>query len=62
MPHHIVLRSRPYLFDFVGTADIRRERDLERALIDHVEHFLLELGQGFAFVGKQVHLEIGDTD
>ncbi|GAB4670604.1 PDDEXK nuclease domain-containing protein [Mycobacterium avium] len=52
----------PYLFDFVGTADIRRERDLERALIDHVEHFLLELGQGFAFVGKQVHLEIGDTD
>lgn len=52
----------PYLFDFVGTADIRRERDLERALIDHVERFLLELGQGFAFVGKQVHLEIGDAD
>jgi predicted nuclease of restriction endonuclease-like (RecB) superfamily len=52
----------PYLFDFVGTGDIRRERDLERALIDHVEKFLLELGQGFAFVGKQVHLEIGDTD
>jgi len=36
----------PYLFDFVGNADIRRERDLERALIDHVERFLLELGQG----------------
>lgn len=52
----------PYLFDFVGTAGIRRERDLERALIDHVEKFLLELGQGFAFVGKQLHLEIGDTD
>ncbi|ATO63625.2 DUF1016 domain-containing protein [Mycobacterium avium subsp. hominissuis] len=52
----------PYLFDFVGAADIRRERDLERALVDHVERFLLELGQGFAFVGKQVHLEIGDTD
>ncbi|WP_102142463.1 PDDEXK nuclease domain-containing protein [Mycobacterium hubeiense] len=52
----------PYLFDFVGNADIRRERDLERALIDHVEKFLLELGQGFAFVGKQIHLEIGDAD
>jgi predicted nuclease of restriction endonuclease-like (RecB) superfamily len=52
----------PYLFDFVGAADIQRERDLECALIDHVERFLLELGQGFAFVGKQIHLEIGDTD
>lgn len=52
----------PYLFDFVGTADIRRERDLELALTDHVEKFLLELGQGFAFVGRQVHLEIGDAD
>jgi predicted nuclease of restriction endonuclease-like (RecB) superfamily len=46
----------PYLFDFVGIADIRREHDLERALTDHVEKFLLELGQGFAFVGRQVHL------
>ncbi|MBN3453338.1 PDDEXK nuclease domain-containing protein [Mycolicibacterium sp.] len=52
----------PYLFDFVGIADVRREHDLERALIDHVEKFLLELGQGFAFVGRQVHLEIGDAD
>jgi predicted nuclease of restriction endonuclease-like (RecB) superfamily len=52
----------PYLFDFVGNADIRREHDLERALTDHVEKFLLELGQGFAFVGRQVYLEIGDAD
>lgn len=52
----------PYLFDFVGNADIRRERDLELALTEHVEKFLLELGQGFAFVGRQVHLEIGDAD
>ena len=52
----------PYLFDFLGTADIRRERDLEHGLIDHVQKFLLELGQGFAFVGRQVHLEIGDDD
>ncbi|SON62379.1 hypothetical protein MSIMFI_03904 [Mycobacterium simulans] len=61
---HLVQQSArdPYLFDFVGTADFRRERDLERALIDRVERFLLELGRGFAFVGKQVHLEIGDAD
>lgn len=52
----------PYLFDFVGIADTRREHDLERALTDHVERFLLELGQGFAFVGRQVHLEIGNAD
>lgn len=52
----------PYLFDFVGIADTRREHDLEQALTGHVEKFLLELGQGFAFVGRQVHLEIGDAD
>lgn len=52
----------PYLFDFVGIADVRREYDLETALTNHVEKFLLELGQGFAFVGRQVHLELGDAD
>ena len=48
----------PYLFDFLATTELRNERDLERALIDHVEKFLLELGQGFAFVGRQVRLEL----
>ncbi|MBU0701020.1 DUF1016 family protein [bacterium] len=52
----------PYLFDFLGTADPRREREVEQALVDHVQHFLLELGTGFAFVGRQVHLEVGDMD
>ncbi len=52
----------PYLFDFLGTADPRREREVEQALIDHVERFLLELGQGFAFVGRQKTLEVGDDD
>jgi predicted nuclease of restriction endonuclease-like (RecB) superfamily len=52
----------PYLFDFLGTADPRREREVEQALVDHVQAFLLELGAGFAFVGRQVHLEIGDSD
>ena len=52
----------PYLFDFLGTAAPRREAELERGLMAHIQKFLLELGQGFAFVGRQVHLEIGDDD
>ena len=47
----------PYLFDFLGTADPRREREVEQALVDHIQRFLLELGTGFAFVGRQVLLE-----
>lgn len=52
----------PYLFDFLGTADPRREREVEQSLIDHIQRFMLELGTGFAFVGRQVHLEVGDQD
>lgn len=52
----------PYLFDFLGTADPRREAELEQKLIDHIQKFLLELGQGFAFVGRQVRLEVGNQD
>ncbi len=52
----------PYLFDFLGTADPRRERESEQALIEQVEKLLLELGQGFAFVGRQMTLEVGDED
>lgn len=44
----------PYLFDFLGTADPRRERDVEDSLVAHIERFLLEMGAGFAFVGRQV--------
>jgi predicted nuclease of restriction endonuclease-like (RecB) superfamily len=52
----------PYLFDFLGTADPRREREIEAALVDHIQRFLLELGSGFAFVGRQVHLEFASHD
>jgi predicted nuclease of restriction endonuclease-like (RecB) superfamily len=52
----------PYLFDFLATTETLRERDLERGLVDHVGAFLLELGQGFAFVGRQVRLEIGGDE
>lgn len=52
----------PYIFDFLGTADPRKEAELEKKLIDHIQKFLLELGQGFSFVGRQVHLELGGDD
>jgi len=52
----------PYLFDFLGTADPRREREVEQALTDHIQRFLLELGAGFAFIGRQVHLEVDSQD
>jgi len=52
----------PYLFDFLGTDGARREVEVERSLVAHMEKFLMELGRGFAFVGRQVRLELGDQD
>ncbi|HJH32336.1 MAG TPA: DUF1016 domain-containing protein [Methanosarcinaceae archaeon] len=52
----------PYLFDFLGTADPRKEREVEQGLMDHIQRFLLEMGAGFAFVGRQVLLEVGNSD
>lgn len=52
----------PYLFDFLTLEAGFHERELETGLIAHLEKFLLELGQGFAFVGRQYHVEIGDQD
>ena len=52
----------PYIFDFLTLAEPFRERELETSLVRHLEKFLVELGQGFAFVGRQMHLELGDSD
>ena len=52
----------PYVFDFLTLGPDAQERDLERGLLEHVRDFLLELGVGFAFVGSQVHLEVGGED
>ena len=52
----------PYIFDFLTLAEPFRERELELALLDQVQKFLLELGQGFAFVGRQYHLDVGTDD
>lgn len=56
------LLKDPYNFDFLSLGKDALERDLERALIDHIRDFLLELGVGFAFVGSQYHLEVGGQD
>lgn len=52
----------PYNFDFLTLETEAHERDLERGLIEHIREFLLELGVGFAFVGSQYHLEVGEQD
>lgn len=52
----------PYIFDFVTLAEPFAERELETELIKHLEKFLIELGAGFAFVGRQYHLEISEKD
>ena len=52
----------PYLLDFTGADANSREKDIEDGLTNHITQFLLELGQGFSFVGRQVHLELGNHD
>lgn len=56
------LAKDPYVFDFLGLADGVAERDLEQGLADQMTQTLREFGTGFAFVGRQVHFEVGDDD
>lgn len=52
----------PYVFDFITLKESMKEADLEQELIGKITHFLLELGAGFAFIGNQYHLSVGDED
>jgi predicted nuclease of restriction endonuclease-like (RecB) superfamily len=52
----------PYRFDFLRLGAEALERDIEAALVQHVTQFLLELGAGFAFVGRQVMLNVGGEE
>lgn len=52
----------PYYLDFLTLSDEAHEKEIEQGLIDHLQKFLLELGQGFAFVARQYHLEVGGED
>lgn len=52
----------PYSFDFMAMTTPYNERDVERQLTQHITQFLLELGRGFAFIGRQYHLVVADND
>ena len=52
----------PYLFDFLGLGDDAHEREIENALVRHITRFLLELGSGFAYVGRQFRLEVNGDE
>jgi len=52
----------PYHFDFLGLGDEAHERDIENALVRHITRFLLELGAGFAFVGRQQRIEVAGDE
>ena len=52
----------PYIFDFLSIGQEAHEREIEKSLVDHIQKFLLELGAGFAYVGRQVHLDVGGDD
>ena len=56
------LLKDPYNFDFLTLHDEAVERDLENGLLQNLRKFLIELGVGFAFVGSQYHLEVGEQD
>ena len=52
----------PYLFDFLSLGEDAQEREIENALVQHITRFLLELGNGFAFVGRQYRLEVNGDE
>mgnify|MGYP004673079299 FL=1 len=56
------LLKDPYIFDLAGTKEKADERDIEEQLAKHVTRYLLEMGNGFAFVARQKHFQIGNSD
>ena len=52
----------PYNFDFLTLTENYKEKELEDALVENITKFLLELGQGFAFVGRQYPIQIGNSE
>lgn len=52
----------PYVFDFLNLAKEYNEKDLEQGLIEHITQFLLELGSGFAYIGRQVPMQVGKRE
>jgi predicted nuclease of restriction endonuclease-like (RecB) superfamily len=65
VPHSDLAKAtlrNPYLFDFLSLGSDAHEREVEKGLIAHIEKFLLQLGEGFAFLGRQYPLQVEDQD
>lgn len=56
------LLKDPYIFDMLTFTDEYNERDIELGLVDHVQQFLIEMGAGFAFMGRQYHISVSGDD
>lgn len=56
------LLKEPYKFDFLTLSAKAKEKDLEQKLIEHITQFLLELGKGFAYMGRQFPLKVGKRE
>ncbi len=52
----------PYNFDFLSLREEYDEKELEDALVNQITQFLLELGTGFSYLGRQVHIRVGESD
>ena len=65
IPHSVIAQQAlkdPYIFDFLTLHDEHVEHELEQGLINNVQKLLLEMGKGFALVGRQYHLEVDEKD
>lgn len=56
------LLKDPYNFSFLTISEKAKEQEIEQGLMNHIQHFLVELGKGFAFLGRQYHLEVSNKD
>ena len=56
------LLKDPYIFDLAGAKEKADERNIEEQLVKHVTRYLLEMGNGFAFVARQKHFQVGNSD
>lgn len=56
------LLKAPYIFDIANAKESADERDIEKQLVEHITKYLLEMGNGFAFVARQKHFQVGSSD
>ncbi|EFR54412.1 hypothetical protein BFAG_03110 [Bacteroides fragilis 3_1_12] len=56
------LLKDPYIFDIANAKESADERDIEKQLVEHITKYLLEMGNGFAFVARQKHFQVGGSD